>query len=450
MSVLDLDDIQGFVLRGYAMPALRVFVLRIVDPNAGRSLLGALAGGDPALRVTSAGPWGEKPPRCFNVGITFEGLRALHVADVSLRSFPVEFAEGAAARAARVGDAGASAPERWIGGLGSSDVHLVVTCFAVDAAALEAATVELRSCLASPDGLQELSHHDGGALPGHVAHFGYRDGFSQPTIEGAPPTHFADRLPVAPAGEFLFGYPSQHPGFSYPVPTPEALGRNGSFMALRLLEQDVAGFEAFLVDAGRRLGLHPELVAAKLCGRWRNGVPLALSPDTDAPEPGVPEELLNDFDYAGNGQDDPRGVRCPIGAHIRRTNPRSSRVAGGGGNLHRLVRRGLPFGPPFEPGQPPDGHARGLVGMFIGVSLADQFEFVMAEWVNSGRFAPGLGSSTDPLIGGGAEHQRRFTIPADRSASLSVGGFARFVRTLGGAYCFLPSLGALGVLAAGE
>ena len=447
MASLPLDDIQGLVLRGYAMPALRVFVLRVVEPRAGRALVGALAGADPALAVTSAAPWSDKPARCFNVGITFEGLRALEVPADSLASFPVDFVQGAAARAGNVGDKGSSAPEHWIGGLGSDGVHLVVICFAADGAALDQASNELRGHLGALGGLEELPHHDGAALPGHVAHFGYRDGFSQPTIEGAPPTHFVDPLPVVPAGAFLFGYPSQHPGLTYAVPTPDELGSNGSFMALRLLEQDVAGFEAFLVDAGQRLGLDPELVAAKLCGRWRNGVPLALSPETDRPEPALAEEEMNDVDYAGPGPHDSRGVRCPIGSHIRRTNPRSSRVRGGGGHLHRLVRRGLPFGPPFDPDHPDDGIARGLVGMFIGISLVDQFEFVMAEWVNDGRFAGGLGPTSDPLIGGDVDRQR-FRIAREGQPDLELVGFTSFVRTRGGAYCFLPSLGALRWLAA--
>lgn len=448
MAPLDLDDIQGFVLRGYAMPALRVFVLRVVEAAAARASLSTLAGPAGELHITTAAPWSDKPAWCLNLGLTFEGLRALGLPDASLLSFPDDFVEGAVARAARVGDVGRDAPEHWIDGLASRDVHVVLACFARDRQAMEAATSLLRGHLEGSGGLEERSIHDGDALPGNLAHFGYRDGFSQPTIEGAPPTRFADRLPVAPAGELLLGHPSQHPGFTYPVPTPHALGRNGSFMALRLLRQDVAGFEDFLVDAGQRLGLDPELVAAKLCGRWRNGVPLALSPGTDAPEPPLPEERLNDFDYAGAGEDDPRGVRCPVGSHIRRTNPRSARVAGGGGNLHRVVRRGLPFGPPFDPARRHDGIARGLVGMFIGVSLADQFEFIMAEWVGDGRFAPGLGDSTDPLIGAGAQGQRRFDIAVDGGPSLRLDGFASFVRTLGGAYCFLPSITSLRWLAA--
>ena len=81
-----------------------------------------------------------------------------------------------------------------------------------------------------------------------------------------------------------------------------------------------------------------------ILGRWRNGTPLVLSPDTDASSGGFDPERLNDFEYVNSdGSGDPRGVRCPIGAHIRRANPRGQPVAGqgkpgGSNNSHRLIR----------------------------------------------------------------------------------------------------------------
>jgi deferrochelatase/peroxidase EfeB len=205
-----------------------------------------------------------------------------------------------------------------------------------------------------------------------------------------------------------------------------------------MLAQDVDAFRDLLAEQSRRTGTSPELVAGKLCGRWRNGTPLVLSPDTDSPEPPVSAERLNDFDYAG----DPRGERCPIGSHIRRMYPRDSRVAGNGGHQHRIVRRGLTYGPPSDPAHPRDGHERGLLGLFIGVSLRDQFEFLMREWANDGRFAPGLGRSQDPFLGAGGTLP--LAAPGGRSALTDL---PRLVTTRGGAYCFLPSVTAIGHLA---
>jgi deferrochelatase/peroxidase EfeB len=243
---------------------------------------------------------------------------------------------------------------------------------------------------------------------------------------------------VAPAGAFLLGHPSQFRDFTYPVPEPAALGRNGSFAAFRMLAQDVDAFRDLLAEQSRRTGSSPELIAARLCGRWRNGTPLVLSPDTDSPEPPVPPEGLNDFDYAG----DRRGERCPVGSHIRRMNPRDSRVAGNGGHQHRIVRRGLTYGPPADPARPRDGQDRGLLGLFIGVSLRDQFEFVMSQWANDGLFAAGLGRSQDPFLGVGG------TLPlASSDGRTALTGLPRLVTTRGGAYCFLPSITAIGHLA---
>ena len=216
----------------------------------------------------------------------------------------------------------------------------------------------------------------------------------------------------------MLGHPSQFQDFTYPVPQPDDLGRNGSFVALRILEQDCAAFERFLEEAPDRYGISGELLAAKLCGRWRNGVPLSLSPDTDTPESPIAPEQLNTFDYVPtpanpDAFDNRKGTRCPIGAHIRRMNPRHASVAGSSGLKHRIVRRGLPYGPPFDPSQPDDGLERGLVGLFIGVSLKDQFEFIMQDWVNKGDFAPGISGTRDV----DTRHQRRQRQPVRHSTS---------------------------------
>ncbi|MGH4026441.1 MAG: Dyp-type peroxidase, partial [Pseudonocardiaceae bacterium] len=219
----------------------------------------------------------------------------------------------------------------------------------------------------------------------------------------------------------------------------------GSFAAFRVLEQDVHGFATFLAEQADRTGLSEDVIAAKLCGRWRNGVPLVLSPDSDTPEPQIPPEAMNDFDYVGEYADE-RGYRCPVGSHIRRMHPRGQRVIGNGGHLHRIVRRGVPYGPPYDPARPDDGQARGLLGLFIGVSLLDQFEFLMSEWANDGRFTAGLGSTKDPLLGDTAEGAGTFSIPRPEG-TVVLEGFSRFITTRGGAYTFLPSISGIRYLA---
>jgi deferrochelatase/peroxidase EfeB len=282
-----------------------------------------------------------------------------------------------------------------------------------------------------------------------VTHFGYRDGLSQPTIDGAPMAGIRDPLPPVPAGDIVLGHPSARVGFAYPVPQPEPLGRNGSFGAFRVLAQDVAGFHRFLADEAAALGIDPELLAAKVCGRWRNGVPVLMSPGSATPDPPVPHDRLNDFDYVRTAAqqefDDPRGDVCPVGSHIRRANPRNARVAGGG-LKRRIVRRGLTYGPPYDPALP-DDQERGLVGMFIGADLQEGFEFVVGEWLNGGTFAAGLHGSKDVLAGANEPTDSRFVV--SRRPRVAVSGFSRFVTTRGAAYCFLPSMTGLRVLAGG-
>jgi Dyp-type peroxidase family len=446
MVTVELADVQGLILRGYTMPVTRYFGLSVRESAGARALLAAFIDSDPAVpSITTAQPWAVKPDCCVNLGITFPGLTALGVPSTSLASFPVEYREGAVQRAASVGDVGTSAPDRWLPWLVDPGLHLLVTLFAQSGDALDAATRQLEQAW-SPSCV-ELGHHDGASLPGNVAHFGYRDSLSQPIIDidGVPLDGLPDHLPRAPAGEFLLGYPSQFDQFSYPVPEPPELGINGSFAAFRVLEQDVDAFAEFVAQQAARTGISAELIEAKLCGRWRNGTPLVLSPDTDTPDPPIPPEALNNFDYVGKYGDE-QGYRCPIGSHIRRMNPRGQRVAGNGGHQHRIVRRGIAYGPPYDPAHPRDGQARGLLGLFIGVSLHDQFEFLMTQWANDGAFAAGLGRTNDPLIGTQANGAGSFSIPQPEG-SVVLQGLTRFVTTRGGAYSFLPSISGIRYLA---
>jgi Dyp-type peroxidase family len=443
MTELAHADIQGFVLRTYGMPALRVFVLKVGDPGAAGTTVAALVDGNLATpQLATATPWDTPPEYCVNIGFTYTGLQALRLPVSSLDSFPEDFRQGAAARAAHVGDTGPSAPEHWTGGLGSDDVHALVFLFAKTDAILERVSAQLRVQFASAHAFTELSVQDGRALPGNLAHFGYRDGFAQPTVDGGLPPLAPDPLPRAPAGEFVCGHPSQYDNFTYPVPAPSELGQNGSFLAYRVLAQDCDGFEAFLTRASQESGMDREMVAAKLCGRWRNGKPLSLVPDS--PDAELAPERYNSFDYAPtealpDAYDDRKGDRCPIGAHIRRMNPRHSAVAGNSGLKRRIIRRGLPYGPPYDPATPHDGIERGLLGLFIGVSLKDQFEFVMSDWANKGTFAPGLRDTRDPILGDNSHDGAAFLVPRQGQKPVRLTGLTRFVTARGGAYCFLPS-----------
>ncbi|MDB5606634.1 MAG: Deferrochelatase/peroxidase EfeB [Bradyrhizobium sp.] len=468
-AVFDAADVQGNIVRGYRKPRVRHLVLEVADRIAARRWLADITSGnsDTIPQITTEAPWTAKPDICFNIGLTYDGLRALGTPDTSLATFPTEFVEGMNARALKLGDAGPSAPENWQAPFNNPKrVHLIATIYADEAARLDNAQKRI---LASREALRLLGTRDGAGFNGDYVHFGYRDNLTQPRFaEVHDPDEYADGQPMAPLGTVLLGYPTNFEGLLWRVPQPEPLGRNGSFNAFRVLAQDVVGFEAYLDTAATELLGHPdvdellppgaeakigdglsrraalrEVVAANMCGRWRNGVPLALSPDTPLPSPAVD---FTDFDYAGDS-------RCPYGAHIRRANPRGGKIVQRvANNSRRLIRRGMPYGPAYDPAKPDDPTTpepeRGLLGNFIGANLGAQFEAMSCDWLNLGLQDPRVTGSNDPLLGANDPETSWFDLPLKSGATIKLRGLPRFVRTRGGAYTFLPSLSAIRFLGA--
>src|SRR5919199_1574132 len=114
-TTLELDDIQAGTLRGRPSPYAGVYILlRIDDRRAGRQLIRLLL---PAL-ASAADPAAPTRQAWVSAALSFQGLKALGVPEESLASFPPEFAQGMAARAEVLGDAGESAPANWEAPLG--------------------------------------------------------------------------------------------------------------------------------------------------------------------------------------------------------------------------------------------------------------------------------------------------------------------------------------------
>ena len=180
------------------------------------------------------------------------------------------------------------------------------------------------------------------------------------------------------------------------MPTPEVLGRNGTYVVFRKLHTRVAAYRQYLrAKAASRE--EEALLGAKMVGRWQSGAPLALSPERDDPELGADPERNNDFLYG----DDLRGFKCPAGAHARRANPRDALDHEGSVNvrLHRMIRRGTSYGPMLPEGVlEDDGEDRGIIFVFAGAHLKRQFEFVKTQWLNDGIFI-GAPAEKDPLVG---------------------------------------------------
>lgn len=487
-------DVQGNILLGYGdkFPyALYVFV-QIGDQHAGRSWLRDLV-----PRVTSTYPWPTpqtKPPEALNVAFSHRGLERLGVPRQILEGFPEEFKQGMARRAALLGDTAASAPGQWDPAL--HEPHAVVTLFARSDVRVERAE-ELRAEVASYRGDMAVTHvqcagllEDGNG--GYAReHFGFADGFSQPAIRGnaGPDTRRGMGTPtrrgwdeVAP-GEFVLGHLGED-GLRPKAP-PEPLGYGGSFMVLRKLHQDVPAFRAYLrsiagshqrflpgeppadddPERERKLGERQRLVAAKMVGRWPDGRSLVRSrePHVPAGHGSLGPTKINRFRYARAYRFrglwpravDQHGFACPLGAHVRRANPRDS--LGWNGLLtkrHRLIRRSMPYGTPAFDGRDVPDHERGgifhrdaddddrgLIFVCFQTSIERQFELIQTRWLNDGD-AFWLGGERDCLsTGAGMTVQGR-----DGPAHLPAPGVP-FVTTKGGDYFFAPGLPALRALA---
>ena len=451
---LDLGDIQGLFARGYrGHPYARFTIFTIPGPAAGGGLLTWLL-----PHVTTAAPFSGDS--AVQVAFTASGLRRLGLPDRVIAGFAAEFIEGMtnANRSRFLGDVGESDPRRWAwGGPDGPAADGLLMLYAADPDLLERQQAELRRQL-ERGGITEATELPVREL-GDTEPFGFHDGISQPVIDGLPKAANAPR--TVPAGEFVLGYPNARgqltdrpllPAADDPMrlllPDPAGkgavdFGRNGTYLVFRQLEQDVDGFWRFVDEAASRADGSPDAayrtaLAAKMIGRWPSGAPLVKAPDHDIPA------LSDDNDFAYRG--DPLGLACPVGAHIRRANPRDSLPAGPAASLdtsdlHRLLRRARSYGPDAAG----NNGGTGLYFICLAANLSRQFEFVQHTWLNSATFN-GLYDDADPVTGIHSPTGGTFTVPA-RPVRRRHRGLPQFVQTRGGAYFFLPGVSALRYLA---
>src|SRR4051812_26357015 len=133
--MLELDDIQHFLLARPRAVAARYGFLCFRQPDQARAWLAGIV--ERVGRGRAGGAGGAFDSRWVTVAFTCNGLRALGVDDASLATFPDEFRQGMARRAAILGDTGANHPDHWVGGLASEDLHAIVILFARDVAERE-------------------------------------------------------------------------------------------------------------------------------------------------------------------------------------------------------------------------------------------------------------------------------------------------------------------------
>jgi len=512
----DLEDIQGLLRFGFKhhTEAL-ILLLRVKDAAAARGWLGQ-------VRVTSALTLDPVPPTALQVALTRTGMAALGVASDAVGGFSEEFLEGMAGdsnRIRRLGDVGGSAPELWNWGSGDREPHVAVLLYAIPGHLADLQQTTELGCALGFDVIYRLTTTDmGGREP-----FGFADGLSQPEVDwdrvlAAQDSEQLNYRNLSCLGEFVLGYPNEY-GLYTPRPLlptsldpqqvlPRAeedtssadLGRNGSYLVIRQLRQDVRGFWQALNARAGGVDVEREALAAQLVGRTRDGAPIVV--DRRSPAPGrsaAGTRTSNTADRTaarfaspgasttGAGSDlnaftfdaDPAGHRCPIGAHIRRTNPRTADLPPGGDGIvsrlirtlglnsesrardlvastrfHRLLRRGREYGTQVTPEQAlrlQTPVETGLHFMCLNANIQRQFEFVQSAWIMSTHFN-GLHSEGDPLLGNrkpGAGGLRcdYFSMPKADGLTRRLENLPQFVTVAGGAYFFLPGIRALRWLA---
>ena len=436
-SVLRYDQIQGNITPGLRKDHQAFMLLRLPARGAAGAWLKALAPSVTSAREVreflrrrrtynasdeQIATWHTK---WVNIAISWDGLAALGAPGID--EFPADFRDGLRRRAeAQLNDENI---DRWeIGGTTDREAH-VLLILAADTEADLNAEIGRQQGLAYSYGLKELTTYCGAQLGGSLAgheHFGYRDGISQPDKE----------LPgAAPAwGEFVLGHANQV-GERAPGPS---WARNGSYAVFRRLRQDVAGFRNAVKTQASKIGrgLTPEHLGAKLVGRATSGAKLTESgAGLSTPKwSGYDATRVTPADF----ERDPDGERTPHFAHIRKSNPRDPEA-----QRHRLIRRGIPYGPALPP-DTEDKQDRGLLFLAYQASLANQFEHVQRNWLNNAKF-PNPQTGRDPLVGqpGGA-NELVLALKGGARAPLTLG---QFVTMTGGGYFFSPSIDALRQLA---
>jgi deferrochelatase/peroxidase EfeB len=489
---VDYRDVQGILRFGYGhLPEACFLLLRINNAVATRAWLRD-------LQVTSAEDLPEPPKTALQIAFTKEGLEALELPKEIVAKFSNEFLSGMAgeeSRSRRLGDLGAAAPDSWIwGGRGNLPHVLLMLYAAKDWLQAWRTSVELRLPAA---GLRQVLCLVCSFLDGKEP-FGFVDGISQPKLdwERKREAGSSDQLfysnDVA-LGEFLLGYPNEYGKYTdRPLLSAQDdswaelsraedqaalrdLGRNGSYLVFRQLHQHAQTFWRFLDQKTHGDPVERKKLAEAMVGRKMGGE--ALAPLSREPIPGVgpkPHDIAyNQFTYDA----DAFGERCPVGAHIRRANPRNPDLAGNpkgilerllrvlgfksayiGEDLisatrfHRILRRGRKYGTTLEPEEAisspdADRQERGIYFIALAANISRQFEFVQNAWMMGNKFA-GFTAESDPLLG----HRARvpgcpatdgFSIPQPNGVNHRITGLPQFVTLRGGAYFFLPSIRAL-------
>jgi Dyp-type peroxidase family len=439
------NEVQRLVRSGFgAFQVARFLVGTVVDRDAAAAWLSTIA---PIVAYGPPPPDGAGPDDGFDaavagggpdregtvqVALTAAGLLALGVEQGELRTMSRPFVEGMCTphRQRILGDRGESAPGRWIwGGPGGPEPHVLLLSYAKEGDADD------HAMFATGSGIAEVFDETTILPTSKREPFGFVDGIARLLLAKTPAAEDASdpikRYSVVQPGEVVLGAVDE--GEVAP-PEPAPLARNGSYLVVRQLRQHVDRFHAYLHQASVGDDDLARQIAAKMVGRHQDGTPLVASP-------AGPDD--DSFGFAGVD-----GTICPLGAHIRRANPRDDdRTTLESSKRHRILRRGRPYGVDAD-GEPtkPDGR-RGLLFAALNADLERQFEFIQHNWLNNQTFD--RNGEVDPLSGTQLGTGQTFTYAfPDDTVRRRLRDLPEFVTVEGGAYFLLPSRTALAAIVA--
>jgi Dyp-type peroxidase family len=457
-NLLETNDMQGLLIRSYTnLPVANFLLCQARDKSSLTNFLKIIF---PKITNGAANPMEV----AMNIALTNKGIGMLQLA--MKVDFAEDFMEGMDSdfRARILGDYNQNDQKYWHwGAKHQPEIHFMLMLYAADQITLQ------NYC---NDSVNILSQHnitvirvlDSKKLEGEKEHFGFHDGISQPVLKSMQHKKPGSPDNVVAEGEFIFGYCNEYnqmpisPALSSNVD----IGKNGSYMVFRQIAQDVQSFWQYVADKNNGDLESAVHLASKMIGRYPSGTPIVFSPEKDLANSTATE--ANDFRYA----DDQHGYKCPVGAHIRKANPRdrigddpveSIIVA----KRHRILRRGRPYGDPIAPSflpadilnaSPQKDKEVGLYFVAFNTNISRQFEFIQQQWMNNKKFGA-LYNDPDPIAGVDAkpaedlteklEGLGQFTIQAEPVRKKLV-DVPPFTAVKGGAYFFMPGLHALQVM----
>lgn len=452
-------NIQGLLIDSYGrMPEARYIFIKINDVRKFKNWLSK-------TKFTSA----EYRPdqRAINIAFSKSGLEKFGLKVEDEAQFSRPFVEGmnTVHRNRILGDIEVNSPNNWKWGSNDSDkLHALIMLYAKSEKIMDQMVNEI-----TEEGVESGFNIDIKVISGHYLkngkeHFGFKDGVSQPAMKGISTRNFFND--VVEPGEFILGYKNEYdemPNSPEPIVNNDKWkdwGIDGSYMVFRQLQQNVDVFWNNVMDLSKssQTDIVPAInLASKIVGRKINGDPLAtINPE----DPRKPTNSKNEFNYK---DDDPKGTKCPFGAHIRRANPRDSlsispkskdkEYAINIVKKHRILRKGRVYGPPVAQSmkvndiianmQDSKYQERGLNFICFNTNIERQFEFIQQTWINNPKFHD-LYDEVDPLIGiqNTTESNCPFTVPT-APLRKRYNNLQQYVNVVGGAYFFFPSIKAI-------